>query len=90
MNVELFYTVGCAKCAAARDGLKALVLETSSGMQWREINVVDELDYSVELGVSTLPSVVIDGKLVFSSLPTPAQLARELQQRLQDTERSEH
>ncbi len=42
--------------------------------QWREIDPVEELDYAVELGVLTLPAVAIDGKLVFSSLPTAEQL----------------
>ena len=40
----------------------------------REVNPVDELDYTVELGVLTLPAVAIDGKLVFTSLPTAEQL----------------
>lgn len=81
MNVELFYTEGCGRCAAARQGLKSAALEAAPGMTWREINAAEELDYAVELGVLTLPSVAINGVLVFSSLPTPAQLARELRQR---------
>jgi len=40
----------------------------------REVNPVDELDYTVELSVLTLPAVAIDGKLVFTSLPTAEQL----------------
>jgi protein-disulfide isomerase len=36
--------------------------------------VLDQLDYAVELGVLTLPSIVIDGKLVFTSMPTATQL----------------
>ncbi|OGB26685.1 MAG: thioredoxin [Burkholderiales bacterium RIFCSPLOWO2_02_FULL_57_36] len=86
MNVELFYTEGCSRCAAAREGLKAAALEAVPDTTWREIDAIKELDYAVELGVLTLPAVAINGALVFSSLPTPAQLARELQQRL-DLER---
>lgn len=82
MNVELFYAGGCRKCAEAREGLKAVTLEAAPGMVWREINAVEALDYAVELGVLTLPSVAINGVLVFSSLPTPGQLAKELQLRL--------
>jgi thioredoxin 1 len=78
MNVELFYR----RCAEAREGLKAVTLEAAPDMVWREINALEELDYAVELGVLTLPSVAINSVLVFSSLPTPAQLASELQQRL--------
>jgi hypothetical protein len=42
--------------------------------EWRELNVLDDLDYAVELGVMTLPSIVIDGELVFTSTPTVVQL----------------
>lgn len=81
MNVELFYTEGCKKCAAVRADLKAAAKQAAPDVAWREINVLDELDYAVELGVLTLPALVIDRELVFSSLPTPAQLTRALQHR---------
>lgn len=74
MKVEMFFTQGCTECAAAREGLKDIAEKTVSGIQWRDVSVLDELDYAVELGVLTLPSIVIDGELAFSSLPTPRQL----------------
>lgn len=74
MIVELFYSPGCAKCTASQAKLKAVALETIKGLTWREVNVAAELDYAVELGVLTPPAVAIDRELVFSSLPTPAQL----------------
>jgi len=43
-------------------------------VEWRELNILEELDHAVELGVITLPSIVIDGELVFTSMPTVAQL----------------
>lgn len=81
MNVELFYTAGCNKCADAREELKTAARQVIPDIVWREINVLEELDYAVELGVLTLPAVAIDRKLVFASLPTPTQLAQALQQR---------
>lgn len=80
--MELFYTLGCLKCAASREGLRDAALQAVPDMTWREINVVEAFDYAVELGVLTLPSVAINGELVFSSLPTPAQLSKELRRRL--------
>lgn len=74
MIVELFYAPGCEKCAASQIKLKAVALETIESLTWREVNVLDELDYAVELGVLTPPAVAIDQKLVFASLPTPEQL----------------
>ncbi len=74
MKVELFHSAGCSQCAAAQEGLKATAQQTNANIEWREINVLDELDYAVELGVLTLPAIAVDGKLLFSSLPTPQQL----------------
>lgn len=41
----------------------------------------EKLDYAVELGVLTLPSIVIDGELVFTSMPSPEQWRAALKQR---------
>lgn len=82
MKVELFYSPGCKKCIAGREALKAAAETACAELEWRELNVIEELDYAVELGVLTLPALVIDQQLVFTSLPTPAQLAHALQQRL--------
>jgi cytochrome c-type biogenesis protein len=51
MKVELFFTPGCKKCEAAREGLKAAAHEASPNLVWREINAQEELDYAVELSV---------------------------------------
>lgn len=81
MKVELFHTAGCSSCAAARDDLKAIAERAVPGVVWRDVDAATELDYLVEVGVMSLPALAVDGQLVFSSLPTPAQLARELQRR---------
>lgn len=78
MKVELFHAPGCSECAATREDLKAAATAASPGVAWREINVLDEMDYAVERGVLSLPAIVIDGDLVFSALPTPRQLRAAL------------
>ena len=82
MKVELFYTPGCEKCADNKDELRAVATELVPDLVWRELNVLDEVDYAVEVGVITLPSIAIDGEVLFSSLPTCRQLRRELIKRL--------
>ncbi len=74
MKVEMFYTPGCAECIAVHDKLRTAAHAAVQDLEWRDVNVVDDLDHAVELGVITLPSIVIDGELVFTSLPTVAQL----------------
>ena len=80
MKIELFYTPGCAKCAGALRALKAAA-QAVPGIEWREINVLDDLDRAVDLGVLTLPALAVDGELVFTVLPTVEQLVAELRRR---------
>ncbi len=82
MKIELFYTPGCSKCAAARNSLKTTAEQTIEGLVWSELDILKELDYAVELGVLTVPAIAIDGKLVFAALPTSQQLRTELMRRI--------
>ncbi len=78
MKLELFHAPGCKQCSAAQSALRAVALQTVEGVEWREVNVLDELDYAVTLGVLTLPALALDGELVFAALPTPQRLREVL------------
>ena len=78
MKIELFHTPGCAACVEARADLRAAAEAAVEEVEWRELNVLDDLDRAVELGVITLPSIVVDGALVFTSIPTTKQLREAL------------
>lgn len=84
MRIDLFYTPGCKECVAKKEGLKVAAKNLIPNLLWREMNVLDEIDYAVELGVLTLPAIAIDGEVVFSSLPTFGQLKRELIKRISE------
>jgi len=81
MKIEIFYTPGCFECDAAHAKLRKVAQESVKDLQWRELNVLDDLDYAVELGVLTLPSIAVDGELVFTSMPTVMQLRKALRKR---------
>lgn len=81
MKVELFQTAGCKRCEAARNNLRAFAEQAVPGLIWRDVDAAAELDYLVSVGVMSLPALAVDGHLVFSSLPTPEQLAQELHRR---------
>lgn len=71
--VELFFAGGCSKCAEARDALRAAT-ESSGRALWKEVDVGKEPHRAVDTGVVATPAIAIDGDLVFTSLPTTAQL----------------
>jgi glutaredoxin len=81
MKVEIFYTPGCSACEAAHAKLRMAAQDAVKNLDWRELNVLENLDYAVELGVITLPSIIVDGELVFTSMPTATQLREALIER---------
>src|SRR5690348_11125842 len=87
--IEAFSAPGCLKCAETREALKAVAEALGKDrVTWRDLNVLEEMDYAVELGVASPPSIAIDGELVFPALPTAAQLREELLRRLERGARS--
>ena len=81
MKIEIFSAKGCQKCEASQAELREVALSTVPAVEWRLVNVLDELDYAVELGILSLPSVAIDGEVAFTSLPTAKQLRAALEQK---------
>lgn len=78
--VEIFSAPGCGRCAEAQAALKA-VAASLEAVRWREVNILEELDYAVDLGVLSPPAIAIDGELVFPTLPGAEGLRQELLRR---------
>lgn len=83
LKIEVFSSPGCGKCAHAKDVLRKLADELGGeSINWREVNILEELDHAVSLGVLSTPSIAINDELVFSSLPSVKKLRTELLSRL--------
>lgn len=81
IKVEIFSSPGCGKCGHARHLLQNMANELE-GISYREINILDEMDYAVGLGVLSTPSIAIDGALIYTNLPSAKKLRKDLEQRL--------
>ncbi|MFQ5643698.1 MAG: thioredoxin family protein, partial [Thiogranum sp.] len=82
---EVCTAPGCGKCGRAREVLKEIASTwTDADISWREVNILDELDYAVALGVLATPAIAIDGDLVFTSLPSERKLCQALRKRLEE------
>jgi len=81
MKIEMFYTPGCSACVAQHDELRTAAQASDADVEWHDINVLDNIDHAVDLGVLTLPSIVIDGEVAFTSMPTIAQFRKALIER---------
>lgn len=75
VKIEIIATPGCSKCASVQGELRAVAVSLlgEGNVAWREVNVLEEIDYAVSLGVLGMPAIAVNGELKFSSLPTPAQ-----------------
>jgi len=85
-KVEVFTAPGCGKCGKAKDVLENTVNKMSKDIEWREVDILKEMDYAVELGVLATPAIAINGELVFTALPSQKQLQQALQDRIAETE----
>ena len=84
INVEVFSSPGCGKCGHAKDVLRTIAQEMGDQIAWREVNILEELDYAVRLGVMSTPAIAVNGKLVFTALPSAAKLRQALAQALSE------
>jgi len=79
-KIEVFTAPGCGKCGKAKDELEIIVNQLGNDkFEWREVNILQEMDYAIELGVLSTPSIAINGDLVFTALPSARQLLQALE-----------
>lgn len=85
IKVEVFASPGCSRCASARDALKQIATEIGGDrIEWREVNVLDEFDYAVRLGVLSTPAIAVNGRLVFTTLPSAKKLRAALEEEIRN------
>ena len=85
VQVEVFASPGCSKCGHAKAVLRKLAEELGGErIHWREVNILEEMDHAVKLGVMSTPAIAIDGDLVFTGLPSKGKLEAALRERLGD------
>lgn len=83
IRIEIFTSPGCTHCLQAKKQLERLVETVGDDhIQLRTVEVLDEIDYAVVLGVLSTPAIAIDGELVFTSLPSTRKLRQVLEERL--------
>lgn len=82
--VEVLTASGCGRCQKAKDLARTVIAEFSeANIQYHEVNVVEDIDYAVELGVVSTPAIAINGELVFPALPSAAKLRHAIHQRME-------
>ena len=83
ITIELFSASTCNRCGNAKKRIQMLIDELGDDrVKYRELDVLQELDYAVSLGILTTPSIAINGQLIFAGMPSIKRLNNELKSRL--------
>lgn len=83
VKIEIFKAPECGGCASAAKMLADVASALGSGQfDVQVIDVIEEIDYAAAMGVLSTPSIAINERLVFSSIPTRRVLQRELEKHL--------
>lgn len=79
ISIDIFVLPGCVRCSTGLHALKEVAASFGSDIfAWNERNLLQNIDDAVKLGILASPAIAIADKLVFTSLPSPAQLRAEL------------
>lgn len=83
VHLELFYSPYCPRCRKAREQVRSFAAKwPAERLQFRELDVLQELDRAVAVGVLQTPALAIDGKLIAGPVLSPRALETLLRQRL--------
>jgi len=66
--VELLHIPGCVRCADTREALRQAARAVARDeLIWRDLDVIEHMDYAGTLGVRALQAVAINGRRAVSS-----------------------
>jgi glutaredoxin len=86
LTIEVFSAPGCNKCGKTFQLLERVLnkfdASISAAIDYRLVNIVDELDYAVKLGVVATPGIAINGQLVFTGMPGEKALREAIHARI--------
>ena len=84
IRIEFFTSAGCKRCAKSKLLLAELISDLGKKqIQYREVDLVSEVDYAVDLGVVNTSAIAIDGELIFAAMPSIRKLRKTLVSRLE-------
>ncbi|NOZ11819.1 MAG: glutaredoxin [Gammaproteobacteria bacterium] len=86
INVEVFCSPGCSQCGHAKEIIKRIADDIGGDqIHLRDVNVLEEMDYAVALGVLATPAIAVEGKLIITALPSEKKLRKILEERLSES-----
>lgn len=78
-RVQVLMTPGCAKCPETEEVVDEVVAEFD-GVDWEEVDISEDPGRGTELGVLSVPAVVVDGEVFGTGVPDRDELRDRVQQ----------
>ncbi len=80
VRVEMFYTLMCPNCRTLNNLLKEVLPRFGRNFRYTKTlaNGPRGMVRSMKLGIHAVPALVIDGRVVFRSVPSKGELINEL------------
>ena len=78
--IEMFYTLTCSNCRVLKRMLKEILPQFGNKFEFRKsmANSPIGMVRTMRLGIHTVPTLLIDNKIVFKSVPTKEELIGKL------------
>ena len=89
ISIELFSSPACGKCDQVKKKLQKIADKSGGTVDFSIINILEQMDYALELGILSTPSIAINGKLEFIGLP-PMDKLQQILDRESDGEKECH
>ena len=70
VKLELFSSPACGKCDQVKKKLQDIADQSGGTIKFMVINILEQMDYALQLGVLSTPCIAVNGKLEFFGLPT--------------------
>jgi small redox-active disulfide protein 1 len=81
MKIQVFSTPQCVTCPAAKKLVKK-VIKDFEGIDYEEVDALQQQEMAFSLGVTAVPAIAIDGKLWKIGVPSKDELVKEIKKRL--------
>jgi len=78
--IEMFYTLTCSNCRVLKRMLNEILPQFGNKFEFRKslANSPIGMVRTMRLGIHTVPTLLIDNKIVFKSVPTKEKLIEKL------------
>ena len=76
-RVQVLSTPGCGGCARAKQMIVD-ALAQYPGFAWEEIDLSEQPELAARYGIMSVPAIVIDGTLEFTTVPKPDALGAKI------------